>query len=451
MAHVHLLWDASDIWGLLAAWALDSLGLDWKAVRAAEVAGKNGRGARKSILLREQPALLFVPGGFSRHKSDALGEAGRQAVREYVRSGGWYMGICGGAGLGLSTPEGIGLCPWDRVPYQDRLQHFMSGHLTASFAAHPLAPDFSPCISPCISPGISPSLSPGLSPGNGTASSRPLAPLLPVWWPGLFDPDGRESGDLVVLARYGEPGPDFRLADLHVAAFPPGIFDEWKQRYGFSPSPAFLRNQPGVLHGNHGAGRYTLSYSHLETPDSPFANAWLVKLLRNVGGLVPAEESVPVWDLDALAPQWEDDGLLAVLGGIERIFSVGREAGLLFDRTPWLAGWRVGMPGAQLGSLRVLIRSILASPPGAEAAAFWETSRDAFMAAFARFTRGAESYLLAEQIAQTLNRAMPEMNLSAKLQAQRRELFGPSSMAPGGFLAPLLPVFDTLAFLQMKQ
>lgn len=431
MARIHLLWDASDIWGLLAAWAFDSLGLDWKAVSAAEVAGSGDHGEAESILSLEKPALFFVPGGFGRHKSRALGPRGKDAIRAYVRSGGWYMGVCGGAGLGLSTEEGLGLCPWDRVGYQDRLQHFMSGHLEARLTDHPLVPSAS-----------------GLAPDASSAASRPL---LPVWWPGLFDPAGEESDDLTVLARYGGPGPDFRLADLRVAAFPPSVFDTWNRRYGFSPSPAFLQGQPSVLHGRFGSGNYTLSYSHLETADSAFANTWFVHLLREVGGLAPVQESIPPWDLDALAPQWQDDDLLDVLAGLDHILAIGREAGLLFVRTPWLSGWRMGMPGAQLGTLRALVRSILAVPPGAEAAALWDASRASFMPAFAAFRDRVGTYLLAEQLALTLNRAVPDLGLAEKLQAERHELFGPTSMMPGGLVRPFLPLLDRLAFLQMRR
>ena len=448
MAQVHLLWDASDIWGLLAAWALDSLGLDWKVVSAEEVAGglilgREHKGGRESILAREKPALLIVPGGFSRHKSEALKAEGKDAIRDFVRSGGWYMGVCGGAGLGLSTPDGLGLCSWSRVGYQDRIQHFMSGHLFADFADHPLAPEIS-VVGEQGFPHRAGSL-------EGRDNLRAVQPLLPVWWPGLFDPYGVENDDLAVLARYGESGPDFRLADILISSFPPHLLETWKVRYGFSPSPAFLKGQPCVLHGHYGAGSYTLSYSHLETPDSPFANAWLVSLLRQVGGLSPAQEGIPVWDLDMLAPQWQDDDLLSVSVAVDRILEIGRDAGLLFARTPWLAGWRMGMPGAQLGSLRALIRSILAFPPGAQAAALWESSRKCFMSAFSSFRQRTESYLLAEQLALTLNRAEPDFGLSEKLQDERRELFGLPGMVPGGSLRTLVFLLDRLAFLQLRR
>lgn len=414
MARVHLFWDASDIWGPLAAWALDSYGLDWRPVSGADI----GEG----ILAREKPSLLFVPGGFGSRKSRSLGDAGRAAVRNYVDSGGWYLGVCGGAGLGLSTAEGLALCPWKRVGYRDRLQHFMIGHLAATFAEHPLAPSVS--------------------------EDAGVLPLLPVWWPGLFDPRGKESDSLVVLARYGGPGPDFRLADLPVSSLSPAVFADWKRRFGFSPSPAFLKGQPCVLHGLFGRGRYTLSYAHLETPDSPFANAWLASLFRQAE-LTPARSAVAEWDLSALERVWRDPDLLEVGVGVESMLATGRAAGLFFDRTPWLTGWRMGIPGAQLGSLRAFIHTIVSRSPSPAASALWEASRAAFMRVFIPFQERVSQYLLAEQLSLTLGQAVPELELPAKLHAERAELFGPGGMVSGGLIRELLPVLNTLTFLQL--
>jgi glutamine amidotransferase-like uncharacterized protein len=46
--------------------------------------------------------LVVVPGGGGRTESDALGEKGRQKIREFVEGGGAYLGICAGAYLCVS-------------------------------------------------------------------------------------------------------------------------------------------------------------------------------------------------------------------------------------------------------------------------------------------------------------------------------------------------------------
>lgn len=45
--------------------------------------------------------VVVFPGGSGTGQSNALGSSGRAAVRSFVRSGGGYIGTCGGAYLGL--------------------------------------------------------------------------------------------------------------------------------------------------------------------------------------------------------------------------------------------------------------------------------------------------------------------------------------------------------------
>src|SRR5690606_8209598 len=58
-------------------------------------------------VLADFEAVVF-PGGSASKQGEALGEAGREAVVAFVRSGGGYLGICAGAYLGCSSmrPEG---------------------------------------------------------------------------------------------------------------------------------------------------------------------------------------------------------------------------------------------------------------------------------------------------------------------------------------------------------
>ncbi len=327
----HLLWDASEIWGLLAEWSLRSMGLPLRIVRAAEIA--DGR------LAAEKPALLLVPGGFARQKARALGPAGLAAIRAYVASGGQYLGFCGGAGLALSGDGGLALCPWGRAGYADRSQHFMSGHVFVDATPHELTPP-----------------------------DLPARPLLPVWWPGRFAPAGN---DVTVLAAYQEPGPDFQLGDASAAFASEG-----------DPAFAFMRGAPCLIHGAYGRGGYTLSYSHLETPDSPQANVWLAHLLRRLSGLSPERERVAAWNVAALPLAWNDPDLLFLRDAVTDIFRAGEGRGLFFARTPWLTGWQAGLPGAGLNTLRARIHTLLARPPAPKAKALWRKERGAFLTRF---------------------------------------------------------------------
>jgi glutamine amidotransferase-like uncharacterized protein len=62
---------------------------------------------RASIL--ERFDVVVFPGGRASRQAAVLGVAGQQAVRDYVRAGGGYVGICGGAFLATAHPEYLAL------------------------------------------------------------------------------------------------------------------------------------------------------------------------------------------------------------------------------------------------------------------------------------------------------------------------------------------------------
>ncbi len=61
----------------------------WKCVSSADI--------RAGVL--EKFDIVIVPGGSASKQAAMLGDDGRQAVRRFVRAGGGYVGICGGAFL----------------------------------------------------------------------------------------------------------------------------------------------------------------------------------------------------------------------------------------------------------------------------------------------------------------------------------------------------------------
>ncbi len=415
MTEVCVLWDEAQLWGLLAWRGVKGLGLRLRLARASEIS--------EGLLQKSPPAILLVPGGSARHKAQALGPQGLAAIRRYVEDGGHYLGFCGGAGLGLASDEGLGLnlCPWGRGAYTDRMQHFMSGHMLVSL------------------PKEDPE---GLLPApNG------LAKALPVWWPGRFCV--QDAPAVRVLAHYQAPGPDFWLADLPVAALPEGSFADWSDLYGLNVHPDFLAGQPCLAYGRLGRGDYTLSYSHLETPDSPFANIWLAHLAERLGGARAERRSVPAWNLDKASQAWADKDLERATGLLEEILRTGLTHGLLFARTTWLTGWRAGVPGMSLNNLKALLWAAVGREPAPGALAFWLERREAFMSGLELFAKGAVDYLLAERLAQTLDKILPGTLPRKFLQEQRKALFGPP-MQPGGLYGELVRTLDELARLQLS-
>ena len=412
MSSIFLVWDESHIWGLLAWRALAHFRLPFRVVTAAQVAG--------GLLAAEPPAVLVVPGGTARRKYERLGEAGVAAVRAYVAGGGAYLGFCGGAGLGLTGPHGLGLCPWRRRAFTDRLQHFVSGHMRVV-------------------------RSEGAGATGLTPDSLPLQPLLPVWWPARFEPE--DTPEVRVLAVYAAPGPDFWVADLPLAAIPRGPLEDLEAQYGLAIWPHAMAGQPCMVEGTYGQGRYLLSYSHLETPASAEANAWLAYILAALGNVPPAAgDPVPAWDLESLPLAWPAGPGGAALFKARTVLSglvrQGMDHLLLFSRTPWLLGWRRGIPGAALNSLSAMLAQAQALPPNAAALAFWEARHAAFSEALDLFAHGLSGYLLAERLAMTVGDSDAGLNHDL-LRAQRDALFGPP-MAPAGLFGPLLADLDEL-------
>ncbi len=412
MSSLHILWDESHIWGLLAWRAIRALGLPHRLVRGQEIA--------QGLLSRKPPAALVVPGGVARRKAERLGAAGMQAIRDYIELGGTYIGFCGGSGLGLTGAFGLKICPWQRAAMKDRMLHLVSGHLHCDVnRSHPLIPE-----------------------------NLPESPLLPVWWPARFAT--QHDSPVSVLATYAAPGPDFWVADISLETLPGDALADWETLYGVRLQPSNMAGQPCMVTGEYGEGNYLLSYAHLETPESPHANAWFAHILSTVlGAETPAHTTIAPWDLDALPTCWDDPLLLEAKEVLDGLIALGRDHFLLFERNPWLLGWRAGLPGAALNNIYSLLRQLLAIPPSDEARSWLADSSIPFAQALHDLHHGATGYLLAERLAMTLAKTFPDAVDQAALKRQREVLFG-HPMEHGGPYGFLLDTLDQLFWLCIK-
>ncbi len=464
MARVFVLWDESHLWGVLVLRALRALGIPHVILRAHDIAegtlaGKSAPfapfgGFKGGSGLSGQsvgPDLLIVPGGWARGRALRLGDAGMQAIRDFVAAGGAYLGFCGGAGLALTSPrpgESLNLCPWSRMGFAGRLQHFLSGHVRLALdAAEPLCP-----------PGsftLPPSTAAPTTPVNADI-------LAPVWWPAQFAPTKNEPDEVRVLARYAGLGQDFWVADLNLALLPEETLSDWENLYGLQIRPDFLHGRPAVITGTFGQGRYVLSYPHLETPDSPEANAWFAHLLRELTGEdcpapSPSASPIPAWHVgqpptsdEPRWPQWKDPALLNAKAALEQAISVGESHLLLFWRNPWLLGWRRGLPGPGINSVYALVcEALCAAAPaqGSPAAAYWQEHGADFARLAELFCSGLSGLLLAECLDMTV-RATPSENgadqaFTMSLRETRRALFG-TPPAIGGLCGELLGMLEEL-------
>lgn len=387
---IGVLWDDAHLWGYLLLNALERANLPFRLLKAQDI-NQSLTGCK----------LLLTPGGAARQKALALGAQGQQAVRSFVEKGGSYVGFCGGAGLALSGWQGaLGLCPWGRASLHtdaqgkesregEKLQHLLSGHVWLKRGEEQI--------------------------------------LAPVWWPSRF---AEGTGDGVrVLARYQSAGADFFVADIPYASLSEGTLADWENLFAVRLRPSFFDNKPCVIEGEYGKGRYLLSYSHLETPDSPQANSWLWEILGEKSLLpLPAwhpEEAQAVWDAPEL--MWAQEKLHAVL-------KLGLESGLFFPRAPWLLGWKTGVPGPAFNSLRLALAYARSHVPSANAMAAWGQNKAEFMQKATLFFEGASSWLLARRLVDAVADAR---FLSPRLlEDQKQALFG-APMQSGGLVHDL--------------
>jgi hypothetical protein len=406
-----VLWDHSHLWGLLLCRGLAALGASFVPVTAAAVAG----GALDSL----SPRALVVPGGFARRKFAALGPAGAAAVGRYVAGGGTYFGVCGGCGLALAHEAGLGLCAWTRRPFADRLEHLVSGHVRL------LGEPGSPYL-----PG-----------------AMPAAFEAPVWWPAGFVPPAKGGvavDDVAVVAAYAGAGADLMLADIALGAMPGELLAACQDRFGLTLSPDFLDGGACVIAGSHGRGRYVLSHAHLETPDSPAANAWLAHLLRLFDPEASiAGTAVPAWNPAGEPTRFADVHLEAARRDLESVIAAGIEARLLMRRNDWLLGWRPGMPGFSLSNLAALLAGASALPPTPQARDYWRQVGPEFARRAAAFARRLEIFFPAQRLEITLSLVERRAGVDPGLAAERRELFG-ASPGGGGLCGELADSLDTL-------
>ena len=268
---------------------------------------------------------------------------------------------------------------------------------------------------------------------------------LPVWWPGRF---GNVGGDVDVLARYKAPDTDFWIADLPLSSVPSHAFRDWLALYGVNLSADFLTSSELIVHGGYGHGEYILSYSHLETPESPQANQWLCRILSLFTGATLKDRDISPWNLFS-TPSASDSapcGVEKAFRDMLDIMELAIEHRLFFKRTSWLTCWKPGLPGIMCNNLLASFHAALSLPRTGEALAFWEERRKEFTQLCGEFFPGAESYLLAARLAETLRPTMPGAIDRDSLIRERDRLFG-HPMAGGGVLGTIQRLIDEYIYL----
>jgi hypothetical protein len=401
---IAFLWDESFLWGLMAHKALKAAPLPFELIRSEDI--------NKGILADYK--LLFVPGGWASNKIKTLGDGGIAKIKEFVGSGGNYLGFCGGAGL--ATLDGIGLLNIRRKPTQERVPSF-SGRILLDLSEHP------------IWHGIN-------------------EPVFHAWWPSQLLPDGK---DFSILATYGQAQPDSFSSDLNVGDTV--RYSDWSDKekhYGINLDPDRLLSDPAVVEGTYGDGKVLLSLIHFDTPGDAngtvvMKNLW--SYLAGVSPCVPVCPSPPEASWQEPCPGFPAPALVAELeAAVDELIAFGQRNFLWFWRNPMLLQWRRGVRGLEYCTLYVLIKEIAAIIKKGNADTSLITDyplriKDLLIP----FVEKAEHLLILEKHALQNGHITYERCDDPEIRKIRAELFS-NSKSHGGLFKELIDKVDTLLY-----
>jgi len=416
---VALLWDKSFLWGYLAVRSLRDLGFAFDVVSA--------EGVRRGALSSYQ--LVVVPGGWASLKSEALGRGGRDELRRFVRHGGSYLGLCGGAGLALRVDEGLGLLPVARKPLAERLPNCSGSIRVRRCGSHALW------------------------------CGLPDEVSFQVWWPSQFEI--LEPGTVQVVGSYHEPEADFFVSDLNVAETRAAGID-WRlleRDYEINLDPRLLLGEPAVLEGRSGAGRVLLSYPHLETPGDAQGNLALFNVWYDLlATAVPARKKPAV---ESPPPAFDPASvslLQRITAEAEELVALGERLDLWTWRNPWLLQWRRGLRGAEFGTLCLLLQGLRAEAerclgPGHNAPEISRTVQE-LERVWRSFKARAQALLEAEAVESSGGKKEGTEEVGGNVFALRMEIFNCvqcyGSKSYGGLYRPLLDGVDSLLFRSLQ-
>jgi len=408
---VAVFWDQSLPWGLICIDSLSVMGIPFHLLTAEDIAA--GWLSRYRVLL--------VPGGWASHKVQVLGEAGGGRIKDFVESGGSYMGFCGGAGLALASPPSIRLVPLERMSLEDRLPSASGEIWIRGNADHPVWKDL------------------------------PAALPVSIWWPSQFS--SQPFPGSVCLGVYSAVGSDFLVADLPIADLKDmrTPWDEWEKIYGINLNPERLLGHPALMEAHAGKGRLILSYPHLETP----GDAWGNRLLVNCLTYLDSQSSRHLHGGGVLKgppgrySRSPDASVLCCLeraqGAVEELVAFGERRLFWRWRRDWLLQWKRGIRGLEYGALAVAMRSMVRivgeSVRDGGSGAGWMRDAEAIAGGVDEFCRIARNLLVQEQVASHAGGLSKLGVVNEGVDELREQLFG-KRMNHGGICKTLFDGID---------
>lgn len=385
-----LLWDESYLWAIWLYDALKKSNIHFEIIRA------------DALEKLDKYKILFVPGGWAKNKLQAIGIERIQLIKEFIKNGGIYFGICGGAGL--ATEEGIGIVNIKRK--KDRVPGF-SGPVKVSLKEHLL--------------------------WNGIKE-----PVFYLWWPSEFLIDDE---NIKVLASFDVPARGSFSSDIPVFDFET-LWDEIESVYGINLNPEKMKGAPLLIEAEYGKGKVFLSLIHFDTPNDKKGLKFL-KNLKNIFQLADSESENSLNSRQAeILPVARN-----LLNKIKAFMEFGERNFLWFKRYPFIYQWRRGIRGFEYVNLYYMIERISSET---------KTMNDLIhkrllelSPKLEKFLSDAKELLLRERIA--LQRGKITYNIcdDPRINALREKLFG-ENKSYGGFYKRLVEEVDDILFMLLK-
>ncbi|WP_038056619.1 BPL-N domain-containing protein [Thermodesulfobacterium hydrogeniphilum] len=395
-----LLWDESYLYGIWLYQALLKSRINFDLIKASE------------LTKLEKYKILFVPGGWASNKIKALGSKGASYIRRFVKKGGIYFGICGGAGL--VTSEELNLVNIKRK--KQRVPAF-SGKIKAKLYSHPLWQ------------GIN-------------------IPEFYLWWPSEFLLE--ETNNMKILAKFDKALKDSFSSDLPVRDFQ-NLWKEAEKLYEIFLNPERMKNTPLLIEITYEKGKIYLSLIHFDTPGDK-NGLRVLKNIKNLFNLAPLKpRTFKNFSIFKKSPNYflAKTIIRFLLKEMEEIMILGERNFLWFKRHPEIYQWKRGIRGSEYVNLwymlKILKKNFIYFPfTDIPLKKLKEIKID-----LKKFSKEAKKLLAKERLALQKDKIIFNFCEDEEINELRTFLFG-KSKSYGGYYKTLIKKIDEVLFEVLK-
>lgn len=303
-----LLISDSHLWGLWTYRALKKVNLDFDPILSEEI--------DETFLSKYKG--LFVPGGWSKNKFEGLTENQRELLKEFVKAGGIFIGICGGASL--AGQEGLGIAS---VKRNSKRVPSYSGPCKIEFErSHPFF--------------------------------EKVKPNLFLWFPPELD---ILSQNVKILATFSAPDKDAYVSDLCLDDHREHL-EFFENIYGIRLNPDFMRKKPLILEESFGKGKILLSLIHFDTPNCKNGHQFLKNLIEYYKFSINPKAFKLITRKTLLQRKFKKQLDTCYNNALE-VLNFGLRNFLFHKRYPFFYQWKRGIRGLELLNLIYLFEEII--------------------------------------------------------------------------------------------